>query len=98
MRFVSPVLKRVVYPTLSGVGSLHRFAWRGQRSVVTYHGVLPADYKVMNPQLDGSLVRPEGFRCQLRCCVRVTKICADASAARNRLPPHDATRRRTDAG
>ena len=54
MRLVSPVLKRMVYPILSRSGYLHRYAERGQLSVVTYHGVLPAGYKVMDPQLDGS--------------------------------------------
>jgi peptidoglycan/xylan/chitin deacetylase (PgdA/CDA1 family) len=66
MRFVSPILKRVVYPTLSKLGYLHRYADRGQLSVVTYHGVLPAGYKVTDLQLDGSWVTPEVFRRQLR--------------------------------
>jgi peptidoglycan/xylan/chitin deacetylase (PgdA/CDA1 family) len=66
MRFVSPLLKRVVYPTLSRLGYLHRYADRGQLSVVTYHGVLPAGYKVVDLQLDGSWVTPEVFRRQLR--------------------------------
>ncbi len=66
MRLVSSVLKRMVYPILSRSGYLHRYAERGQLSVVTYHGVLPAGYKVMDPQLDGSWVTPEGFRQQLR--------------------------------
>ena len=66
MRFISPLLKRVVYPTLSKIGYLHRYAERGQLSVVTYHGVLPAGYKVRDLHLDGSLVIPEVFRRQLR--------------------------------
>lgn len=66
MRLVSPLLKRVVYPTLSGIGYLHRYAERAQLSVVTYHGVLPAAYKVTDRQLDGSWVTPEVFRRQLR--------------------------------
>jgi len=66
MIFVSPLLKRVVYPTLSKIGYLHRYAERGQLAVVTYHGVLPARYKVMDIELDGCWVTPEGFRSQLR--------------------------------
>jgi len=66
MRFVSPLLKRVVYPTLSKIGYLHRYAERGSLSVVTYHGVLPAGYKVTDLQLDGSWVTPDVFRRQLR--------------------------------
>jgi len=66
MRLVSPLLKRVVYPTLSKIGYLHRYAERGQLSVVTYHGVLPAGYKVTDLQLDGSWVTPAVFRRQLR--------------------------------
>ena len=56
----------MVYPILSRSGYLHRYAERNQLSVVTYHGVLPAGYKVMDPQLDGSWVTPDGFRRQLR--------------------------------
>jgi peptidoglycan/xylan/chitin deacetylase (PgdA/CDA1 family) len=66
MKLVSPFLKRVVYPTLSEIGYLHRYAERGQLSVVTYHGVLPAAYKVTDLQFDGSWVTPDVFRRQLR--------------------------------
>jgi peptidoglycan/xylan/chitin deacetylase (PgdA/CDA1 family) len=66
MRLVSPFLKRVVYPTLSKIGYLHRYAERDQLSVITYHGVLPAGYKVTDLQLDGSWVTPDVFRRQLR--------------------------------
>ena len=66
MRLVSPVLKRMVYPILSRIGYLHRYAERSQLSVVTYHGVLPAGYRIMDLQLDGSWVTPDGFRRQLR--------------------------------
>jgi peptidoglycan/xylan/chitin deacetylase (PgdA/CDA1 family) len=66
MRLVSPVLKRMVYPILSTIGYLRRYAERSQLSVVTYHGVLPAGYRVMDQQLDGSWVTPHGFRRQLR--------------------------------
>jgi hypothetical protein len=62
MRLVSPLLKRVVYPTLSRIGYLHLYAERSQLSVVTYHGALPTGYKVTDLQLDGSWISPEVFR------------------------------------
>ncbi len=64
MRLVSPLLKHVVYPGLSKVGYLRR---AGARPVVlTYHGVLPSGYRVIDPGLDGSLVSADSFRQQLR--------------------------------
>ena len=66
MRLVSPLLKNVVYPTLSKIDYLHHYAERAQLSVVTYHGVLPPGYKVSDVQLDGSWVTPDLFRRQLR--------------------------------
>jgi peptidoglycan/xylan/chitin deacetylase (PgdA/CDA1 family) len=64
MRLVSPTLKHVVYPLLSLTGYLGRMAGDGL-AVITYHGVRPRDYKVMDPALDGSLVRGESLRKQL---------------------------------
>ena len=65
MRLVSPLLKHVVYPGLSKAGYLRRAA--GTTPVVlTYHGVLPAGYKITDPSLDGSLVSADSFRRQLR--------------------------------
>jgi peptidoglycan/xylan/chitin deacetylase (PgdA/CDA1 family) len=66
MRLFSPLLKRVVYPTLSKIGYLEHYAGREQLSVVTYHGVLPAGYTVKDRKLDGSWVTPDMFRRQLR--------------------------------
>lgn len=66
MKLVSPLLRQVVYPTLSKLGSLHRYAERMQLAVVTYHGVLPDGYNVTDLQLDGSWVTREMFRRQLR--------------------------------
>jgi peptidoglycan/xylan/chitin deacetylase (PgdA/CDA1 family) len=66
MKFVSPLLRRVLYPTLSKLGSLQRYSERVQLAVVTYHGVLPAGYNVIDLQLDGSWVTQEMFRRQLR--------------------------------
>ena len=64
MKLVSPLLKHVVYPSLSRAGYLRRTAEIGP-VVLTYHGVLPAGYKIIDPQLDGNLVSPESFRRQL---------------------------------
>ena len=64
MRLVSPLLKHVVYPGLSKAGYLRRMS--AGPVVLTYHGVLPSDYRVVDPDLDGSLVSAESFRQQLR--------------------------------
>jgi peptidoglycan/xylan/chitin deacetylase (PgdA/CDA1 family) len=63
MRLVSPLLKHVVYPGLSKAGYLRR-AIRGP-AVLTYHGVFPAGYKIVDPGLDGNLVSADSFRQQL---------------------------------
>jgi hypothetical protein len=65
VRLVSPVLKHVVYPGLSKAGYFRR-AWRNELPVLTYHGVLPAGYKVVDRGLDGNLVTIDSFRRQLR--------------------------------
>jgi peptidoglycan/xylan/chitin deacetylase (PgdA/CDA1 family) len=65
MKLVSPLLKHVVYPGLSKAGYLRR-ATGTRPAVLTYHGVLPAGYKIVDPALDGSLVSADSFRRQLR--------------------------------
>jgi peptidoglycan/xylan/chitin deacetylase (PgdA/CDA1 family) len=65
MKVVSPLLKPIIYPTLSKAGYL-RHVVRTAPTVLTYHGVLPAEYKIIAPQLDGNLVSPESFRRQLQ--------------------------------
>ncbi len=65
MRLVSPLLKRVVYPGLSRAGYLRQRA-TGFPAVVTYHGVLPEAYPIVDPQLDGNLLSAETLRQQLR--------------------------------
>ena len=65
MRVVSPLLKHVVYPGLSRTGYLrqrHRFS----PAVLTYHGVLPEGYRVIDPHLDGNLLSEEHLRQQIR--------------------------------
>jgi len=66
MRFISPVLKRVVYPALQRVNCLRPRGHEGQLSIVTYHGVRPAGYISGDQALDGGLVTAESFRAQLR--------------------------------
>jgi peptidoglycan/xylan/chitin deacetylase (PgdA/CDA1 family) len=58
-------LKHLVYPGLSKAGYLRRAAGPGP-AVLTYHGVLPEGYKIIDPALDGSLVTADSFRRQLR--------------------------------
>jgi peptidoglycan/xylan/chitin deacetylase (PgdA/CDA1 family) len=65
MKLVSPLLKHVVYPCLSKGGYFRRAARTGP-VVLTYHGILPAGYKVIDPALDGNLVNADSFREQLR--------------------------------
>jgi peptidoglycan/xylan/chitin deacetylase (PgdA/CDA1 family) len=65
MRLVSPFLKHVVYPGLSKAGYLRRAAEAGP-AVLTYHGVLPSGYTIVDPNLDGNLVSADSFRLQLR--------------------------------
>jgi len=65
MRLVSPFLKHVVYPGLSKAGYLRRAADAGP-VVLTYHGVLPAGYKIVDPGLDGNLLSADSFRRQMR--------------------------------
>ncbi len=64
MRLVSPLLRHVFYPGLSKAGYLRRAS--AGPVVLTYHGVLPSGYRVVDPDLDGSLVSAESFRQQLR--------------------------------
>lgn len=65
MKFVSPFLKKVAYPSLAGAGILRRTARRGL-AVVTYHGVMPRGYEPMDDALDGNLVTAESLRRQVR--------------------------------
>jgi peptidoglycan/xylan/chitin deacetylase (PgdA/CDA1 family) len=65
MRFVSPVLKRIVFPALSRSGYL-RYRVGAGPAIVTYHGVFPKGYKIRNPALDGNLVHADSLRRQLQ--------------------------------
>jgi len=69
MRFVSPLLKQIVYPCLAGTGYLRTLAPTGL-AVVTYHGVLPPEYTPIDSGFDGSLITAEVFRRQLRLLKR----------------------------
>lgn len=66
MRFVSPILKRVVYPCLADAGYLRWRSEGGSLCVVNYHGILPHGYTVNDLQQDGALITEENFRRQLR--------------------------------
>lgn len=65
MRIVSPLLKHVLYPSLAMSGLLRHAAAQGF-AVVTYHGVLPRGYETVDAELDGSLVRADVLRRQVR--------------------------------
>src|SRR5215467_4744772 len=65
MKLVTPLLKKVVYPSLSKIGVFRHVASAGL-AVVTYHGVVPAGYEPIDAALDGNLVTPQVLRAQLR--------------------------------
>jgi peptidoglycan/xylan/chitin deacetylase (PgdA/CDA1 family) len=65
MRFVSPFLKKVLYPSLSAAGVFRRSSAPGL-AVVTYHGVMPPGYEPVDAAFDGNLVTAESLRRQLR--------------------------------
>lgn len=65
MRLVSPLLKHLIYPGLSRAGYLRRPSRSGP-AVLTYHGILPEGYRVVDRALDGNLVSADAFRRQLQ--------------------------------
>lgn len=65
MRIVSPFLKRVAYPALSKAGVFHRAPGPGL-AVVTYHGVLPPGYELVDSAFEGNLISADILRHQLR--------------------------------
>jgi peptidoglycan/xylan/chitin deacetylase (PgdA/CDA1 family) len=64
MKVVSPLLKRVVYPSLAKAGVFRRTRGQGL-AVLTYHGVRPQEYQPVDPAFDGNLIDAETFRKQL---------------------------------
>jgi peptidoglycan/xylan/chitin deacetylase (PgdA/CDA1 family) len=67
MRALSPILRQFVYPTLRQVGY---FNSRTAASVLTYHGVLPEEYRVGDPFLDNMLITAQSFRAHIRMLKR----------------------------
>src|SRR5947209_11164600 len=65
VRVLSPLLKRVVYPSLGKTGYLRRHR-ASFVSVVTYHGVVPNGYQSKDQFLDSGIVSLDNFRAQLR--------------------------------
>jgi peptidoglycan/xylan/chitin deacetylase (PgdA/CDA1 family) len=65
MKLVSPILKKIVYPSLAKTGCFRGLAPAGL-AVVTYHGVLPLGYERIDLDLDGSLITGDTLRRQLR--------------------------------
>ncbi len=65
MKLVSPLLKHVVYPGLGRTGHFRHRQPEGP-IVVTYHGVLPEQYQVLDPGLDSNLVSIASLRRQLQ--------------------------------
>jgi peptidoglycan/xylan/chitin deacetylase (PgdA/CDA1 family) len=91
MKLVSPLLRHVVYPGLAKAGLFRRAARTGP-AVLTYHGVLPPEYKVVDPSLDGNLMSSEAFRRQLQFLKNQYNVIAPEEfllwcEARHELPP-----------
>ncbi|HLV85630.1 MAG TPA: polysaccharide deacetylase family protein [Candidatus Sulfotelmatobacter sp.] len=94
MRFVSPLLKSVVYPGLAGVGCF-RLMSRPGIAVITYHGVLPPGYKPIDSGFDGSLITAQTFRQHLRILQKNYQIITPEhfllwSQGKQELPPRAA--------
>jgi peptidoglycan/xylan/chitin deacetylase (PgdA/CDA1 family) len=64
MKVVSPLLKRVVYPSLARAGVFRRTCGTGL-AVLTYHGILPRGYRLIDSGFDGNLICADIFRRQL---------------------------------
>jgi len=77
MQVVSPLLKRVVYPSLARLGYLGS-AERPGLAVITYHGVLPAEYQCIDAAFDGNLVSANTFRRQLQILRRSYNVISPA--------------------
>jgi peptidoglycan/xylan/chitin deacetylase (PgdA/CDA1 family) len=65
MRLISPLLKHVIYPGFSKSGYLRKLASEGP-ATLTYHGVFPEDYAIIDERLDGNLVSAQQLRSQLQ--------------------------------
>jgi peptidoglycan/xylan/chitin deacetylase (PgdA/CDA1 family) len=65
MRLISPLLKHVIYPGFSKSGYLRKFATEGP-ATITYHGVYPEDYAIVDERLDGNLVSAQQLRSHLQ--------------------------------
>ncbi len=66
MRFVSPLLKRVVYPAMHYAGWLGRCVPSNGCLVVNYHGVIPPSPYCRHPFLDENLVSSAALQEQLQ--------------------------------
>jgi peptidoglycan/xylan/chitin deacetylase (PgdA/CDA1 family) len=101
MRIVTPVLKRVVYPALSTAGIFHRTSASGL-AVLTYHGVKPPGYEVVDAAFDGNLISVEMLRQQLRLLKRYYNVISPAEfldwRERNRTLPERAVLLTCDDG
>ena len=80
MKFVSPLLKHAVFPGLAKLGYLRRRNGAGP-AIVTYHGILPRGYKMIDPDLDGSLVSAESFRRQLQLLKKQYNVISPAAVS-----------------
>jgi peptidoglycan/xylan/chitin deacetylase (PgdA/CDA1 family) len=59
------LLKHVIYPGFSKSGYLRKFATE-RPATLTYHGVFPEDYAIVDERLDGNMVSVQQLRSQLQ--------------------------------
>jgi len=88
VRILSPILNRVIYPTLGHVGY---FRSTSHLTVLTYHGVMPETYRPRDPRLDGHLHRADDLRRELKLLKKSYSIILpeqflDWSQGNGRLP------------
>ena len=94
MRFVSPLLRKVVYPAMHYSGSLKGFVPNDACLVVNYHGVIPPDPYCRHPFLDANLVSSAELRKQLRFLKNNYNV-IDAESFRAWLEKRDVLPRRS---
>jgi peptidoglycan/xylan/chitin deacetylase (PgdA/CDA1 family) len=65
MKIVTPLLKRVVYPSFAKAGLFRHTTAKGL-AVLTYHGILPPGYELADLAFEDNLVTEDVFREQIR--------------------------------
>ncbi len=67
MRFISPLLKHAVFPGLAKLGYLGSRDG-GNPAILTYHGIMPAGYKMMGTDCHACFSSPAPLWARCRAC------------------------------